>query len=114
MKRPTSADHPLSFAVRFRRTAVAQRQGRHSDAQNDGAFPVEMMTTKAVLLLAALTFVAGCAGKTVLMRNEAGDIQKCEVSTTGAVLGGVIARDMSLKNCEKEWSAAGYKRITNE
>lgn len=72
------------------------------------------MNVVTVALVVVSVMLAGCAGKTVLMRNQAGDVQRCEVSTTGAVLGGIIARDMALKQCEKEFRAAGYSRITSD
>lgn len=64
-----------------------------------------------IVVLAGALAVAGCAGRTVLMQNPKGELAKCEVSTTGAVMGGVIARDMAIDNCVDQYEAAGYRKV---
>jgi hypothetical protein len=62
-------------------------------------------------ILVSSSVLTGCAGKTVLLTNKKGDLQKCEVSTTGAVMGGVIARNMAIDDCVEQYEAIGYKKV---
>ncbi len=66
-----------------------------------------------IVLLAAL-IVSGCVGKTVLLRNDKGDLARCEVSGGDAMLQGILIRDATLSNCINQYEAAGYKRIVPE
>jgi len=62
-----------------------------------------------ILMISVIFFnLTGCPGKTVLLKNEAGDIAKCQL---GPFSGG-ISRDLSITNCVKEYEAAGYKKIS--
>ena len=74
------------------------------------------MKTKVIVLFVLLSsgVLTGWAGKTVLLKNNIGEIEKCEVSTTGAVMGGLIARNMAIEDCIEQYEAAGYKRIKLE
>jgi hypothetical protein len=70
------------------------------------------MRTHIVVLLALI--VSGCAGKTILLKNDKGDVVRCEVSAGDAMSHGIFIRDRTLSNCIKEYEAAGYKRVSPE
>jgi len=74
------------------------------------------MKTKVIILFVLLSsgVLTGCAGKTVLLKNNIGEIEKCEVSTTWPVFARLIARNMAKDDCIKQYEAAGYKRIKLE
>mgnify|MGYP003436132933 CR=1 FL=1 len=55
--------------------------------------------------------ISGCAGKVALLKNQEGDVAKCEVSSGDTMLTGVIIRDMTINNCIEEYEKAGYKKI---
>lgn len=63
-------------------------------------------------LFLVLPVLAGCAGRTVLLRNHQGDLQKCEVSAASTYLTGVIIRDMTIKQCVDEYGRAGYQPVS--
>lgn len=60
----------------------------------------------------ALLAMAGCAGKTVLMKNDRGDLEKCEVSAASTYLTGIIIRDMTIKQCVAEYQKAGFMPVS--
>jgi len=62
---------------------------------------------KTTLLLVIGLSLTGCA-KTVLLKNAAGDVQKCEAD---GLLTGVIGRNMSINQCVKQYEKAGYTKV---
>ena len=57
--------------------------------------------------------VTGCAGRIVHLESAQGAHVTCEVSTTSAVMTGVIVRDNSIESCVQQHKAAGFK-VTHE
>ena len=68
---------------------------------------------RLVPLAVAIAMLSGCTGQTVLLRNNKGELAKCEVSAGSAMLTGVIIRDMTIDGCVSEYEKAGYKRVGN-
>ncbi len=66
-----------------------------------------------IVVLAALV-VSGCVGRTVLLRNDKGELARCEVSGGDAMLQGILIRDATLANCINQYKAAGYTRVVPE
>lgn len=65
------------------------------------------------LIVAAICglLLSGCTGKTVLLKNDRGDLQKCEVGAGSTYLTGVIIRDMTIDQCVSEYRKAGYAPV---
>lgn len=70
------------------------------------------MRQAGVLALMAALVLAGCAGRTVLLRNAEGELARCEVSAGSAYLTGVIIRDLTLKQCVDEYKKVGFRPIS--
>ena len=68
---------------------------------------------KIIIIIAATLTLSGCAGRIVHMENSQGAKITCKVSTTSAMLTGVIARDSSIRECVNDKKAAGFK-VTGE
>jgi hypothetical protein len=73
-----------------------------------------------VVLKAALVFVlgvvfsvttSGCAAAPILLRNDKGEIAKCESSGTMAMYGGYFGTRHQVSKCAEQYEAAGYKRV---
>ncbi len=67
-----------------------------------------------VVLLAivgAVMATSGCGGKTVLLRNEAGETARCEVGMGSTMVGGVWLRNRTIANCVEAHERAGFKVI---
>ena len=72
----------------------------------------KLMNCKILLLLTvAIAMLSGCTSRTVLLRNNKGEIRKCEVSTGTTLWTGVIIRDMTIDACDSQYDQAGYKRV---
>jgi len=69
--------------------------------------------TIKIIALSLLAFIVGCAGRIVHMENDQGNKIDCKVSTTSAMLTGVLVRDSAIDDCIKQHEAAGYK-VTGE
>lgn len=71
--------------------------------------------TAQVLLLVAIGLVlavmAGCTGKTVLLKNDAGQVVRCEVGMGAAMIGGALLRNATIKNCVEQYETAGFKKL---
>lgn len=72
-----------------------------------------MTVFRLKLLIAMVAMLSGCTGQTALLRNDRGELAKCEVTQGEAMWSGVIVRDMTLNKCVEEYEKAGFKRITN-
>lgn len=70
-----------------------------------------MNSKSLVPLTVAITLLSGCTGQTVLLKNNNGELAKCEVSAGSAYLTGIIIRDMTIDQCVSEYEKAGYKRV---
>ena len=66
---------------------------------------------RIAVLIVGLGVLYGCAGQVALLKNDKGEIAKCEVTQGEAMWSGVIIRDMTVNNCVAEYEKAGYKRI---
>ncbi len=66
-----------------------------------------------IISIFLLFVIIGCAGgRTVLLKNKKGDIQRCEVSAGDAQRTGVIGRDITINNCIKAYEEAGYIQLS--
>ena len=67
---------------------------------------------KKSLLVVSLfgVLINGCAGRLVVMKDQNGNVQKCEVSAGQQMAIGLLA-NAQVKNCIKTWESAGYKRV---
>lgn len=73
-----------------------------------------MKLTKIILLvLVSISFITGCAGRTIYLKNDQGTEITCKVSTASAMMTGVLVRDSSIDDCVREKEAAGFK-VTHE
>ena len=61
------------------------------------------------IILVTILFLSACTGRIVRMQDERGHNINCEVSTTSAMMTGVLVRDNSIDECIKQHKAAGYK-----
>jgi hypothetical protein len=69
---------------------------------------------KKLWTLSIIFLINGCTGKTVLLKNNKGELAKCEVSATDTMHTGIIGRNWTIDNCIKEYESAGYHRVTKE
>lgn len=75
---------------------------------------VNMNKTVLVISISLISlWAAGCAGRIVHLENDQGTHLTCEVSTTSAMMTGVIVRDSSIDDCVRSHKAAGFK-VTRE
>ena len=65
--------------------------------------------TPIVLIFIFLT--AGCSGQMQLLRNDKGDVQKCEVTAAQEMTTGKLLANMQQNRCVKTWEQAGYTKI---
>ena len=72
-----------------------------------------MTMSSLTLSILALALLSGCGGQVILLKNDKGEIAKCEVSQSVAMWFGVIARDIRLNDCAANYEKAGYQRIGN-
>ena len=70
-----------------------------------------MNITSLVSITVAISALSACTGQVALLKNDRGEIAKCEVSQGEAMWSGVIVRDMTIENCVSEYEKAGYKRV---
>lgn len=70
-----------------------------------------MRMLSGVILAVTVAALSGCTGKTVLLKDSRGDLQKCEVSAGSTYLTGVIIRDMTIEQCIAEYRKAGYSPV---
>ncbi len=65
------------------------------------------------ILMASIFSLQACTGKTVMLKNSAGDEVKCEVTTTSAMLTGAAIRDSKIRNCVNKYQQQGYVKQNN-
>lgn len=66
-------------------------------------------------LAVLLAVLAGCAGgRTILMKNEQGQIAQCQVSGASAALTGSYLRNIELRKCIEQYQAVGYQRVDGD
>lgn len=70
-----------------------------------------MHCSKFLLPIIALALLGACSGQTVALKNDKGDAVTCEVSQFTALLFGVVARDVTIKECVEKYEKAGYKKV---
>lgn len=68
------------------------------------------MRTFCVLVLLA---TSSCVSSFVLMRNDDGDIQRCDGSAQ-QITGGLIGAEVAVQNCVEQYRQAGYHRVSDE
>ncbi|MEE9119423.1 MAG: hypothetical protein V3U02_12630 [Calditrichia bacterium] len=66
---------------------------------------------KKLFLIVLFALVFSACGKTIYLKNDSGDLTKCEVSTAKAMMVGAYLRNRELKNCVKEKELQGYKKV---
>jgi hypothetical protein len=71
-----------------------------------------MKLAKLTIFSMLLLSIGGCSGRVVLLKNEQGELAKCEVKQGEAMIAGVINRDLSIEDGVKQYEAAGYKKIS--
>ena len=64
-----------------------------------------------VVLIVSLLGFYGCVAGTVLMRNDKGDIARCEAGTAAALVGGYVGTRLQVNSCVEQYEAAGYRRV---
>jgi uncharacterized membrane protein YeaQ/YmgE (transglycosylase-associated protein family) len=64
-----------------------------------------------VVVGVALLGLYGCVAGTVLMKNDKGDIARCEAGAAAAIVGGYIGTKYQVNSCVEQYEAAGYKRV---
>jgi hypothetical protein len=70
------------------------------------------MKITTMFAVATIILCSGCmAGETILLRNKAGDIARCEVSAGDARYAGFFNKEATLDNCVNAYKAAGYTLI---
>lgn len=69
--------------------------------------------TSVFTLVVVLLGLSGCVAGSVLMRNDKGELVKCEAGTGAAIVGGYVGTKLQVNSCVKEYEAAGYTRITH-
>lgn len=73
-----------------------------------------MNTCKKLVLIAFLLGITACTGRTVYMKNEAGETTKCSVEMAAAMFSGVILRDSAIERCIHEKKAEGFRVVSDE
>ena len=68
-------------------------------------------TVVAALVILSTISIISCTGKMVLMKNNAGDVQRCEVSAQSEMLTGAWAAGREVDRCVEQWTKAGYKKV---
>lgn len=66
---------------------------------------------KYIGLMAFTIVLVGCAGKAVILKNAAGDTQKCEVDAIDESMSGYWATRKEIKACITALEKAGYKKV---
>lgn len=56
---------------------------------------------------------SGCVAPMALMRNEQGDLQRCD-GATAQISGGLIGADLAVQECVRQYEAAGYRRVSEQ
>lgn len=66
---------------------------------------------KLLLSILTLVLLSACTGKTVLMRNDLGVVQKCAVSASSEMMTGAFMASRNIDNCVEQWQKVGYKKV---
>jgi|GEM_PF-2092090 len=69
-----------------------------------------MHRSKFLLPLIALLLLGACSGQVVELKNTEGETVTCDVSQATTLLFGVVARDVTIKECVEKYEKAGYKK----
>lgn len=67
------------------------------------------VTSMAIALLAFS--MVGCAASMVLMKNDKGEIARCEPNTGATIAFGYLGSKRSVDSCVTEYEKLGYKRV---
>lgn len=59
-----------------------------------------------------ILFTTACTGRLVLMQNDKGDVQKCEVTANEEIMTGAFMSGRQVDRCVEQWEALGYKKAT--
>ncbi len=66
---------------------------------------------RLVVLSVSLLGLYGCVAGTVLMKNDKGEIAKCEAGTAAALVGGYVGTRLQVNSCVEQYEAVGYRRV---
>lgn len=64
-----------------------------------------------ILTMIFCILLIGCAGRTVLLVNEEGELARCEYTATDAFFGTFVGGYIQIQNCIEEYERVGYKPI---
>ena len=51
-----------------------------------------------------------CTGRLILMQNDKGDVQKCEVTANEEMMTGAFMSGLQVDRCVEQWEALGYRK----
>jgi hypothetical protein len=60
--------------------------------------------------LGLLLVLSGCAAGMVLMKNDKGDLVRCEPSTGATLAFGYLGSKHSVNSCVEEYEKVGYRK----
>jgi len=63
-----------------------------------------------IILLSLVLLLPSCA-KMVLLKNDAGDVQRCDVSALSSIVTGMFMSDRQISQCVEQLQRAGFKKI---
>lgn len=66
---------------------------------------------RILVALLASAMLAGCVAPLVLLRNDKGEIVRCEANAGAAMMGGYIGSKASVDACVEAYEKVGYRRI---
>lgn len=66
---------------------------------------------KRIFIAILLIVASGCAAAPVVLKNDKGDLVKCEAGTGAVLMGGYIGSKYDVNKCSEQYEAAGYKRV---
>ncbi|MBI3597634.1 MAG: hypothetical protein HY203_10820 [Nitrospirae bacterium] len=65
----------------------------------------------SIAIVVLMFSMVGCAASMVLMKNDKGEIARCEPNTGSTIAFGYIGSKMSVNSCVAEYEKLGYKRV---
>lgn len=68
----------------------------------------------SIPLTALALLLAGCAAPMVLMKNDKGEMVRCESDAGTTMMGGYIGSKMNRDACVRQYEAAGYQRVDGQ
>lgn len=69
---------------------------------------------KLVVFIGITGLLSGCMAPMVMLRNEKGEIVRCEAGAGNALLSGYVGTKMQTESCAKQYEAAGFRRLDGQ